>query len=180
MDDSGKAKMNSVDVIKYLEESFIAFRVKDPSKNGLQVKAPKEISRIAYAVDACMATFEKAKVENADLLVVHHGLFWRNIELVVDQHFNRLKYLIENELGLFAMHLPLDAHPEIGNNRQLADILNLLDTQTFAGEYGIDIGIHGILENAAPLDDIVKNLNNDLETESVVMPFGTDSVKRLA
>ena len=171
--------MKSSDVINYLEESFKTFSAKDPSRNGLQVSAPEEIEKIAYAVDACMATFQKAKEVGADLLIVHHGLFWRNVEMVVDQHYSRLKYLIENNLGLYAMHLPLDAHPEIGNNRQLADIFGLENRMTFAGEYGVDIGIIGNVEGAVSLDDFANKINKDLETECIVMPFGSENVSRI-
>lgn len=171
--------MKSADVINYLEESFEAFRAKDPSRNGLQVAAPGEINRIAYAVDACMATFQKSVAEGADLLVVHHGLFWRSVELVVDQHYERLKYLIANDLGLYAIHLPLDVHPEIGNNRQLAEVFNLRNLRTFAGEYGIDIGIMGNLDEKVHLDNFVDKVNKDLDTESIVMPFGSENVHKI-
>ncbi|MBR9689699.1 MAG: Nif3-like dinuclear metal center hexameric protein [Candidatus Altiarchaeota archaeon] len=93
----------------------------DQSINGLQVQACEDINNIALATDASISVFQKAK---ADLLLVHHGLYWKNLSPVIaGEMYQRVKYLLENKMSLYAAHLPLDKHPEVGNNVRLIEAL---------------------------------------------------------
>ena len=92
----------------------------DISLNGVQVENTADITCIAFAVDACMESFRRAREAGAQMVFVHHGLFWGHEQCVTGSHYQRLKFLMENNMALYAAHLPLDIHPELGNNVSLA------------------------------------------------------------
>ena len=117
----------------------------DSSVNGLQVgDADAEIRKVAFAVDASLATMQEAAVRHADVLFVHHGIFWGSSITVTGAHFNRIKTLLDNNVALFACHLPLDAHMVYGNNAQMAKKLGLADIQPFAKFRGAFVGVKGV------------------------------------
>ena len=171
--------MKSEILIDYLDDSFKAFATKDPSRNGMQIQAPAEVKKLGFAVDACMATLQKCSELSVDLLIVHHGLFWRNVELVVNQHYQRLKFALEHEIGLYAMHLPLDAHPVLGNNAQLAELFNPDETEPFAYEDGIDLGVIASFGSPVLRESISDVLRSELDSDPHVLPFGPDKVSKL-
>ena len=93
----------------------------DMSLNGFQINGPdRELRKAAFAVDASFCTIDKAAEASADILVVHHGLFWGSPIAITDAHYRRVKRAVDSSLSLFACHLPLDAHPLYGNNAQIA------------------------------------------------------------
>lgn len=113
--------MNKQELINYLDGYLNIADFKDSSKNGLQVDNSKnEIKRIGYAVDANTYIFEKAKYENIDLVLTHHGIFWWHEQTLTSISYERAKLLLDNDIGLYSVHLPLDAHEEVGNNIWLA------------------------------------------------------------
>ncbi|MBF9015391.1 MULTISPECIES: Nif3-like dinuclear metal center hexameric protein [unclassified Oceanispirochaeta] len=153
----------------------------DASLNGLQVgEYDRKLTRVAFAVDACLETLEKAAEEGADLLFVHHGLFWGRPLAVIGDHFKRVMTAMDNDLALYAVHLPLDMHPEYGNNAGLADILGLKDQEGF-GEYkGFNIGIKGRLETALKRDELVPALFGGWEHNPRMLPFGPSEINTVA
>lgn len=110
------------------------------ARNGLQVDARSPVERICAAVDASQATIDAAAREGAQLLLVHHGLFWTDPLPVVGRTYRRLKALFDADLAVYASHLPLDVHPEIGNNVLLARALGL----EVEGRFGAWSGLEGI------------------------------------
>ena len=107
------------ELLNYTQELMQAERFKDYCPNGLQVEGRKEIKKIVTGVTASMALLEAAHEAKADLILGHHGYFWRNEDArVVGIKRNRLAFLLKNDLNLMAYHLPLDAHSEFGNNVQ--------------------------------------------------------------
>jgi dinuclear metal center YbgI/SA1388 family protein len=111
--------------------------------NGLQVANRRGVSRVATAVDASRDTIREAAAAGADLLVVHHGLFWGGVQPIRGVTYERLRLLFEHDLALYSTHLPLDAHPVLGNNVQLAAALGLTATGGFAQHKGFAIGVSG-------------------------------------
>jgi dinuclear metal center YbgI/SA1388 family protein len=95
----------------------------DGAVNGLQVENQGSVTRVAAAVDASLATIRRAVTLRADLLVVHHGLFWTNSHPWTGKRFELLRLLLDNNLAVYSSHLPLDAHPRLGNNAQLCTAL---------------------------------------------------------
>lgn len=125
------------ELIHYTQQLMRVELFKDYCPNGLQVEGRAEIRKIVTGVTASMALLVAAKQADADLILVHHGYFWHNEDArVVGIKRNRLAYLLNNDLNLMAYHLPLDAHPEFGNNIMLARVLDITPTG-FTGESNI-------------------------------------------
>ncbi len=122
----------------YLERTLDINRFRDYCPNGLQVEGKPQISTIVTGVTASLALLEAAIEAGADAILVHHGYFWRNEDArVIGTKQRRLKLLLQNEINLYAFHLPLDAHPELGNNAQLALRLGFTPEGRFGeGELG--------------------------------------------
>ena len=150
--------MKRDELTTYLDETLRVKEIEDTSQNGLQVEGPEEVTKIALAVDSCQAAFEGATVAGAQLLIVHHGLFWDKPLRLVGPLFQRVRTLIEGGCGLYAAHLPLDLHPEMGNNAELARLLELKDTRPFCEHHGNQIGLGGVLDPPVPLDVLVERL----------------------
>nr|WP_315483054.1 Nif3-like dinuclear metal center hexameric protein [uncultured Undibacterium sp.] len=120
---------------QFLANELQVARFRDYCPNGLQVEGRNEIKRIVSGVTACQALLDEAVRLEADAILVHHGYFWRGEDMrVVGQKFQRLKTLIENGISLFAYHLPLDSHPALGNNAQLAKLFGF----EVCGRFGED------------------------------------------
>jgi dinuclear metal center YbgI/SA1388 family protein len=165
-------------LIDYLDEYLRVGEIEDASRNGLQVEGPGEIKRVAFAVDACLASFKQAVLEEVQLLVVHHGLFWSEPQRVVGPHFRRLQTLIEGRCGLYAVHLPLDAHPEVGNNAEMARLLRLADTRAFGTYHRLDIGVAGVLEPPLDIPTLIGRVIEALGTPPIrVLDHGPDEIR---
>lgn len=111
--------------------------------NGLQITSRKPVKAIASAVDFSTRTIEGAVAKGANLLLVHHGMFWSGPERLVDAAYRRLRFLIEHDIAVYSSHLPLDRHPSIGNNVLLARQLGLEPSAPFARHGEISIGVSG-------------------------------------
>lgn len=155
------------DAVAWLDALLRTADFVDSSRNGLQVENGGGVSRIATAVDCRMESIEAARRAGADLLVVHHGLFWREPERVVGPHHRRLKALLDGGIAVYAAHLPLDAHPEVGNNARLAAALGLGETRScFEDRPGQRIGIVGALPTPVTAAELAARL------ASCVQPYG--------
>ncbi|WP_199544640.1 Nif3-like dinuclear metal center hexameric protein [Paraburkholderia kururiensis] len=129
--------MDRIELELYLNNLLDIARFKDYCPNGLQVEGRRRIEKIATGVTASLAFVEAALEWGADALLVHHGYFWRNEQpQITGRKYRRLRALLANDLNLFAYHLPLDDHPEYGNNAQLGARLGLIGETRF-GENGI-------------------------------------------
>ena len=117
--------------------------VNDYSDNGLQVEAATEAKRVAFAVDASLSTFEKAAALRADFLIVHHGLFWGKAEMLTGYMGERVRFLFEKGISLYAVHLPLDAHPVLGNSAALVTAAGGKTASWFCRERGVSLGCLG-------------------------------------
>lgn len=167
--------------------SFLALEVygaHDPSQNGIQVQnaAPnsKPITKIAVAVDACAETIRQAAAQHADLLFVHHGLFWKHNPLVTGSHYQRISLLLQHDMALYACHIPLDAHPSVGNNYGLAAQLGLQQLEPFGIWKGMSIGVKGVFPQALPLDTLTERLFPHGGKPLAVLPFGAQDIKTAA
>lgn len=150
---------------------------KDKSLNGLQVgRRNSEVRRVAFAVDACLQSFERAVAVEADVLVVHHGLFWGAPLAVTGDHYRRLAALMNGDLALWASHLPLDAHPTLGNNAGMAQALGLVDLVPFGDYRGSKIGVRGVLPRPQRLDQVCDVLFHGRENVLQILPFGKTEV----
>ncbi|MBN1954914.1 MAG: Nif3-like dinuclear metal center hexameric protein [Anaerolineae bacterium] len=150
--------MKRTELVGYLDDYLRIAEFEDKSQNGLQVEGAEEVARVAFAVDACQATFDQAVAAGAQLLVVHHGLLWDKPLRLVGPHYQRIRALIAGNCGLYAVHLPLDAHLEVGNNAELARLIGLRETYPFARYKGNVIGVAGQLEPPLELPALIGRL----------------------
>ena len=172
--------MKRNELTQYLDEFLNIHQITDSSKNGLQVEGPEEIKRIAFAVDSSLAGFRMAVEREAELVIVHHGLFWGNEQVLTGRHFQRVKTLIEGRVGLYAAHLPLDVHQDVGNNVELARILSLEVTGRFGDYHGIPIGVackprNGSIDREAFVD----LANAQLHVRCVVQAHGPSEIRTI-
>jgi dinuclear metal center YbgI/SA1388 family protein len=167
------------DLVKYLDEYLQVRTVADEkyAVNGLQVENAGTVSRIAAAVDACQATIDAAVQCGADLLLVHHGLFWNGLEPLTGRAFRRASALIEHGLAVYAAHIPLDRHPEVGNNAVLARALGV-DVRGWFGDYlGAPIGVWGEFGGSREaLRDLV---GQTLGVAPQLLPCGSELCRRV-
>lgn len=126
--------------------------------NGLQVANSGTVSRIAVAVDASLASIRAARGANANLLIVHHGLFWGGTQPVVGKQYDRLHALLTNDIALYSAHIPLDMHATLGNNVLLASTFGLTPTAPFARYKAVDIGVRGMA--AVPARELLQRVSN--------------------
>ena len=158
------------DITHFLDETFAGLVSQDFSNNGLQVDSGVEdIKKIAFAVDACQKTFEMASDCGAQLLFVHHGLSWGGgVKYLNGITGKRVATLMKSGISLYASHLPLDAHPEYGNNAVLARMLDLQDVKPFFSYHGTNIGCYGRLPKPMELFEIASIIDEKLQTNSRV------------
>ncbi|MDE2874734.1 MAG: Nif3-like dinuclear metal center hexameric protein [Gemmatimonadota bacterium] len=142
--------------------------------NGLQVAGPERVRRFAVAVDASESVIESVR-DRADLLIVHHGLFWSGLQPLTGPHFRRVKALTESGTALYSAHLPLDGHPEVGNAAVLARKLGLATPEPFGRYRGTHIGCCGTVA-ATPLADLAASLAAMTGDRVRTLPGGPDEV----
>lgn len=118
--------MRNIELEKIINHELKSHLFKDYAPNGLQVEGRPSVHKIITGVTASQALVDRAVEENVDAILVHHGYFWKNdTSIITGIRRNRLKALLENDINLFAYHLPLDAHPILGNNAQLGHLLGV-------------------------------------------------------
>jgi dinuclear metal center YbgI/SA1388 family protein len=129
-------------MLQFLEDTFRVSEYRDyPSAlNGLQVQGPPDVHRMAVAVDASEVTIRAAVEREAQLLIVHHGLFWDGLGPLTGPRFRKAHALLTGSLGLYSLHLPLDAHPELGNCALLCRAMGLEPTKPFGHYQDVPIG----------------------------------------
>lgn len=147
----------------------------DISLNGVQIASPdREVKKVAFAVDACYKTISEAAEWGADILVVHHGLFWGRPIAIKGDHYKRVKCALDNNLTLFAAHLPLDAHMLYGNNAQMAISLGMREYDPFGYFKGKAIGVKGKLPFPMTVEEIIRLLGLDPDFSDII----TDDVEK--
>jgi dinuclear metal center YbgI/SA1388 family protein len=157
-------------------------RFRDYCPNGLQVPGRAEITKIATGVSASVELFERAASEQADLLVVHHGIFWGSGLAAIDGPMKRrLKLLFDADMSLAAYHLPLDAHPTVGNNALIAQALGAATLQPFAPHEGEPIGfIASFPGEGLQASDLFARVTKLTVREPLVFDAGPEQIRSLA
>ncbi|MCL1931423.1 MAG: Nif3-like dinuclear metal center hexameric protein [Treponema sp.] len=147
----------------------------DDSQNGLQVDNDGgEIGKIAFGVDASMETFERAAACGAGMLFVHHGLLWGAPLRVTGSHRRRIKFLLDHNICLYAVHLPLDQHPQMGNNAALAALLGLENIEPFGDYHGRKIGYKGAFPRPMTIEQAARKIAFVDRPPLGVYPFGKE------
>jgi dinuclear metal center YbgI/SA1388 family protein len=144
----------------------------DNALNGLQIENSGRVTKIGAAVDVSTRVLTAAANAHVDLLIVHHGLFWPGLRPVSDALRRQLKLAFENDIALYSAHLPLDLHPEVGNNAQLAHALGLTKTEAFFEEKGSLIGIRA--EMSILREELMQQLARVLGAPPKTFLFGPE------
>lgn len=162
----------------YTQQLLQVERFKDYCPNGLQVEGRVEVRKIVSGVTASMALLQAAHLAQADLILVHHGYFWRGEDpRVVGIKRNRLAFMLQHNLNLLAYHLPLDAHPELGNNVQLGQVLGLIQ-EGFAGE--TNMIAYGTLPSPITLQAFALDIESRLQRIPLVVGDQQKKVQKIA
>ena len=167
-------------LVSYLDQYLrISEEVADPAEalNGLQVSNSGEVTRVAAAVDLCAATVRMASDQHADLLLVHHGLFWGGLKPLTGPAYERVAGLISGNVAVYAAHLPLDRHPDVGNNAVLSRLLQIVIRGEFGSYRGAPVGVWG--ERTATRDELSRALAKALGNAPRLLPFGPERVQRI-
>ena len=130
-------------IVEYASDYLRVEEIEDwpNAANGLQIENSGKVTKIGGAVDVSTRVLTAAAKKNVDLLIVHHGLFWPGLQTVTGALRRQLKIAFENDIALYSAHLPLDLHPKVGNNAQLASALGLKSTKRFLKEKGSSVGL---------------------------------------
>jgi dinuclear metal center YbgI/SA1388 family protein len=149
----------------------------DGAANGLQVENSGTVTRIAATVDASLATVKLAIAAQADLLIVHHGLFWSPSHPWTGKRRELLQLLIENNLAVYSSHLPLDAHPQLGNNARLCAALGLKKLKPFFSSHGQPIGFKSQAKISRA--DLAKRLERATGAKPKILPGGKNICEKI-
>jgi dinuclear metal center YbgI/SA1388 family protein len=153
-------------LVQYCDELLDSAGFQDYCPNGLQVEGKAGIKRLVAGVTASQALVDAAVSEAADALLVHHGYFWKGEDPVITGiKQRRIKSLLDAGINLLAYHLPLDAHPEFGNNARLGQLLGIVPEGSFGPPGGPEIGLFGELEHPLPAADFLRQLGEALQRE---------------
>jgi dinuclear metal center YbgI/SA1388 family protein len=164
------------EIVAYADEYLDVASYPDYGPMGVQVVGAPEVRKVACGVSASRELFERAATAGAQMLLVHHGLFWeRDTRVVGEALRGRLETLFHGDLSLVAYHLALDAHPEVGNNALLADELGITREGRFT-----DWGYGGRLEQPAPVSEFSALVQEKLERPPLVFSYGPELIERVA
>lgn len=165
----------------YLDTFLNVENMQDYAPNGLQVEGKSEIARIVTGVSACQVLLDAAVDHNADAIIVHHGYFWRAEKPQLTQmKQRRIKTLLTHDINLFAYHLPLDVHAQVGNNVQLAQLMQWQIVSELASGTTPNIGLVGELAEAMSVTAFAQHLQQQLSREPLTVVGGERLIKTLA
>ena len=171
--------MQTTDLVDYLDNYLDIANVPDykDAFNGLQVEGSPTVTQIAVAVDACQATILAAIAGDAQMMIVHHGLFWGRQAPITGAYYQRVSALIDYNMALYSCHIPLDAHPEVGNNHVLARQLGLTVGGLWGDHDGTPIGVWA--DTNITRDEFVGRIHDTLSIEPFVMKTGPENINRI-
>ncbi len=180
------------EICLFLDKTLETDRYEDSSLNGLQVAAysPSDtatpegfgttISKVAYSVDAGLSVIERAVQAKADLLIVHHGLFWGGCPPITGKMGKKISLLIRNNCSLYCSHLPLDGHAVLGNAAVIAEKLELTNRAPFCAHRDMYIGMQGELSTSESLQEFQNRVENCIGSPvQLTLPFGKNSVRKV-
>jgi len=164
------------EIIRFADELLEVHRFPEFGPPGLQVVGADEVTKIACGVSASLELFERAVAAGAQLVLVHHGMFWRNEPRVIDRRQRgRLQTLFASDVTLAAYHLALDAHPELGNNAQLAAALGV----ERHGDFGA-VGLAGSLTEPCGIEELQERILTTVARYPTVFAYGPERIERVA
>lgn len=169
------------DMLAALSELLQPERFRDYCPNGLQVEGREQIRTLVTGVTACQALLDAAIIEDADAILVHHGYFWRNeAPQITGMRKQRLQTLLRHDISLFAYHLPLDAHPVLGNNARLGDLLGLRVLGCLDADDADSVGLFGNLPEPVPVHEFLQQIEEVLGRRALHIGEPQDLIESVA
>lgn len=168
------------DIIQWCDQTLKSPEFKDYAPNGLQIEGKTEVHKILAAVTASQDAIDAAIRENADLLLVHHGYFWKGEAYpITGMRGKRIKSLIQHDISLLAYHLPLDSHPSLGNNAAIADLLKLERIEALDPSERHPIGNIGYLNQPMPVEEFKKFVSEKLKFDVTHLPADKNMIEKV-
>ena len=160
--------MNNLELERLLNEKLSTDRINDYAPNGLQVEGKSEIKKIITGVTASQALIDYAVAQQADAVLVHHGYFWKSENPCIrGMKGKRIKTLLVNDINLYGYHLPLDVHPELGNNAKLAQLLGIGDLQPLENG-STSIPVWGTLKDPVTTEEFAQRIEQVLQRKPLI------------
>lgn len=172
--------MKRAELINYLDNYLQLAAIKDYGPQGLQVEGREQVNKIVGMVDAQLPCLEAALSHGADMLLVHHGIFWGPPQLLCGSYGRLVRSYFEAEINLYAAHLALDAHPEVGNNAELARRLGLEVVDWFAPVNGVKLGAVAVSHREVKLDYLVDRFEQTVGPVKLVQAHGPRLTSKVA
>lgn len=171
--------MQRDEIVRYLDEYLHTHEIQDYGPQGLQIEGRSQVSRIVGMVDAQQPCVEAALAHGADLLVVHHGIFWGGAKRISGNFGKLIRTYIEADLNLYAAHLALDAHPEVGNNAELARRLGLTVQAWWAKTNGTPLAALAEPETPLSVEALVERYEAEVGPAQLVLEHGPAQIRRV-
>lgn len=173
--------VSRTDLLLFLDNLLKPNNIKDYCPNGLQIEGKQQIKKIITGVTASQALIDKAVELNADALFVHHGYFWKGENpCITGMKKKRFSTLLANDVSVFAYHLPLDIHPELGNNAQLAKMLSITNVQPLEPGNSNSVAMRGEFEQAISPVQLADRLSSSLNRQALHEPADKKMIKSVA
>jgi len=173
--------MKRTKLVNQLTELLKPFSISDYCPNGLQVEGAEEVKKIVTGVTASQALIDAAIEAGADTILVHHGFFWKGEDqTITGMKQRRIKALLENDINLLAYHLPLDVHPEFGNNAQLAELLDITYERPLEPWNKNCVAVKGKLKTPMSLEAFAQLVENKLDRKPLINEAGDHLIKTIA
>ncbi|MEB3767668.1 Nif3-like dinuclear metal center hexameric protein [Acinetobacter sp. MD2] len=167
-------------ILNWCDQTLKTAEFKDYAPNGLQIEGKPEIKKIMCAVTASLDAIEACIQQKADVLLVHHGYFWKGeAAAITGMRGQRIKKLIQHDISLIAYHLPLDAHPEYGNNASIAELLNLTQLEALDPTEKHPIGNIGYLEQPLSIEAFQQLLAQKFQRDIVHLPATSQTIQKV-
>ena len=171
--------MKRSELVDYLDQYLDIANIKDYGPQGLQIEGRSEVQRIVGLVDAHQPCVEAAVAQKADLMLVHHGIFWGPPKPLRDSYGRLVRFFMRNTLNLYAAHLALDAHPVVGNNAELARRLGLDVIDWWAKVNGKPIAALALAPGGVPLTEFVQRFEQNVGPVKLVQAHGAETIQRV-
>ncbi len=162
------------ELVSFLDELLKPDEFNDYTFNGIQIEGRNKIDKVGFAVDPSLEVIERCVEFDVGFLITHHGLIWKPINSIKGPMKDKILLLLENSINLYVSHLPLDAHPELGNNVQIARELSIEVSERF-----YEIGVWGTLPSRIPFDEFMNMVRERISPYAVSMNYGTEEVYRV-
>ena len=168
------------DIIQWCDSTLKSHEFKDYAPNGLQIEGKTEVNKIVCAVTASQTAIDAAIAQGADLLLVHHGYFWKGEAYpITGMRGKRIKSLIQHDISLVGYHLPLDSHPTLGNNAAITDLLKLQNIEALDPTERHPIGNIGYLKSAMSPEAFKAFVSERLGFDAIHLPCDKSTIQKV-